>query len=71
VAFEGAEAEEVPDAIAVEGHRGLPVEAFERLFLLEAGRLSRISRFFWSRRSTSSCSTSSRKSNSGSFAFQA
>ncbi len=37
VAFEEAEGEELLDAVAVEGDRGVPVEALEGLLLLEAG----------------------------------
>jgi hypothetical protein len=36
VAFEEAEAEEVLDAVAIEGHGCIPVEVFEGLLLLEA-----------------------------------
>ena len=36
-ALEEAQAEELLDAIAIEGDRGLPVEVFEGLLLLEAG----------------------------------
>jgi hypothetical protein len=37
LAFEEAEGEELLDAVAVEGDRGVPVEALEGLLLLEAG----------------------------------
>ena len=36
-AFDEAEAEELLDAVSVEGHGSIPVEAFEGLVLLEAG----------------------------------
>lgn len=39
VALEEAQAEEVLHAIAIEGDGGIPVEAFERLLLLEAGSI--------------------------------
>jgi len=39
LAFQEAQAEEVPDPVAVEGHRSVPVKAFEGLFLVEAGPL--------------------------------
>ncbi len=39
VAFDEAETEEVADAVAIEGDRRIPVEALERLLLLEAGAL--------------------------------
>jgi hypothetical protein len=61
-AFDEAEAEELLDAVSVEGDGGIPVEVLEGLVLLEAGSGE-------SRRSTSSWRTSSRKSSSGSVAF--
>lgn len=36
VAFDEAEGEEIADAVTVEGDRGLPVEAFEGVLLIEA-----------------------------------
>ena len=37
VAFDEAEGEEIADAVAVEGDRRVPVEAFEGVLLIEAG----------------------------------
>lgn len=38
-AFEEAEVEQVTDAVAIEGHRRVPVEVFQRAHLFEAGLL--------------------------------
>lgn len=69
--FDEAEAEEIPDAVAIEGDRGVPVEGFEGLLLFEAGAREALVRFCWSRRSISSWSASSRNWSSESVLWRA
>ena len=71
VPVEEAEAEQVPDTVAVEGDRGVPVEALEGGGFGEARLVEAAWRRCCSRRSISSWRTSSRKSACESVALRA